>query len=218
MVGPNTAEHYTSHDPDVRLMLRVKNDDGAAAAFEELHLRYAQRLITLLEHLVRDRALAEDLAQDVFAKVFAARKSYEPTAKFATWFFTIANNVASNARRDRSRRHEVNVASSGASESTAVPLHEMALAASAQMPTRRADRSEMAEMVRQAMSSLSERQRTALLLCKFEGMSYQDIADTMGMSVKAAKSLLMRARVNLKEILEPYMQEGARPAKVPDDR
>jgi RNA polymerase sigma-70 factor, ECF subfamily len=217
LVGPNTAEHYSVHDPDVRLMLRVKNDD--AAAFEELVARYQQRVVTLLEHLVRDRSSAEDLAQDVFLKVFRSRKSYEPSAKFATWFFTIANNVASNARRDRARRHEVNIASTGSSESTALPLQEMALATSSQMPARRADKSEMAEIVRQAMESLSERQRTALLLCKFEGMSYQDIADTMGMTVKAAKSLLMRARVNLKEILEPYMQEGVRPtAKVPDDR
>lgn len=217
MVGPKTAEHYALHDPDVRLMLRVKNDD--AAAFEELVARYQQRVVTLLEHLVRDRSIAEDLAQDVFLKVFLSRKTYQPAAKFATWFFTIANNVASNARRNRARRHEVNVASSGKSESTAVPLHEVALAASAQMPTRRADKTEMAEVVRLAMESLSDRQRTALLLCKFEGMSYQDIADTMGMTVKAAKSLLMRARVNLKEILEPYMQDGVPPtAKVPDDQ
>ena len=71
---------------------------------------------------------------------------------------------------------------------------------------------EMAEVVRVAMESLGERQRLALLLCKFENMSYQDIADTMDLSVKAVKSLLSRARVNLKTILEPYMDAGVRPS------
>jgi RNA polymerase sigma-70 factor (ECF subfamily) len=76
------------------------------------------------------------------------------------------------------------------------------------MPARRMDKAEQADMVRQAVATLSERQRTALLLSKFEGMSYQDIADTMGLSVQAIKSLLSRARVNLKEVLTPYVEEG----------
>jgi RNA polymerase sigma-70 factor (ECF subfamily) len=79
------------------------------------------------------------------------------------------------------------------------------------MPTRRLDKAEQAEMVRSAVAALSERQRMALLLAKFEGMSYQDIAQTMDLSVQAIKSLLSRARVNLKEILTPYVEQGTRP-------
>lgn len=212
----SSANSYASIDPDVRLMLEVRDDNPAA--FEQLVLRYQDRLISVLEHLVRSREWAEDLAQEVFLRVFRARKTYEPGAKFSTWLFTIANNVASNAIRNRSRRKEVNVSGTGSSDSTALPITELAQAKSGFMPARRLDKLEMAEVVRLAMDSLGERQRMALLLCKFENMSYQDIADTMDMSVKAVKSLLSRARVNLKAILEPYMQNGARPnEQVSDD-
>ena len=96
---------FEVRDPDARLMLKVRDDD--AAAFEELVLRYQGRLLAVLEHLVGKRDLAEDLAQEVFLRVYRARKRYQPTAKFSTWLFTIANNVASNAKRSLSRRREV---------------------------------------------------------------------------------------------------------------
>jgi RNA polymerase sigma-70 factor (ECF subfamily) len=201
--------NYAQHDPDVRLMLQVR--DGDAAAFTELVLRYQNRLLTVLEHLVGNREQAEDLAQDVFVRVFKARERYEPEAKFSTWLFTIANNVASNALRSRSRRREVGVPEGNGSESTGLGLDQLAKAASGLMPTRALDKAEQAEMVRTAVATLSERQRMALLLAKFEGMSYQDIAQTMGLSVQAIKSLLSRARVNLKEKLTPYVERGIRP-------
>ena len=204
----SATPNYELLDPDVRLMLQVR--DGSAAAFEELVLRYQGRLLTVLEHLVRDRDRAEDLAQEVFLRVFRARHNYTAGAKFSTWLFTIANNVASNSRRDRSRRKEVRV--NGSAEDTgAEPLDRLAVAASGLMPTRQLDKIEMAEIVRIAIDQLSERQRLAVLLSKFEGMSYTDIAATMGMSVQAIKSLLSRARGNLKGFLEPYMQNGVRP-------
>ena len=105
-VSESSTQNPALRDPDVRLMLEVRDDN--AAAFEELMLRYQNRLIALLEHVVGRRELAEDLAQDVFLRVYRARKSYEPGAKFSTWLFTIANNVAANALRSQSRRHEVN--------------------------------------------------------------------------------------------------------------
>jgi len=201
---------YDLHDPDVRLMLQVR--DGNAAAFEELVARYQNRLLTVLEHLIGNREQAEDLTQEVFLRVFRARERYEPGAKFSTWLFTIANNVASNARRSHSRRKEVGVPQrSNGSDSSPMQLDQLAKAASGLMPTRALDKAEQAEMVREAVKALSERQRMALLLSKFEGMSYQDIADTMGLSVQAIKSLLSRARVNLKEILTPYIEQGIRP-------
>ncbi len=204
----SATPNYELLDPDVRLMLQVR--DGSAAAFEELVLRYQGRLLTVLEHLVRDRDRAEDLAQEVFLRVFRARHNYTAGAKFSTWLFTIANNVASNSRRDRSRRKEVRV--NGSAEDTgAEPLDHLAVAASGLMPTRQLDKAGMAEIVRIAIDQPSERQRLAVLLSKFEGMSYADIAATMGMSVQAIKSLLSRARGNLKGFLEPYMQTGVRP-------
>jgi RNA polymerase sigma-70 factor (ECF subfamily) len=200
---------YELHDPDVRLMLQVR--EGDAAAFTELVLRYQNRLLTVLEHLVGNREQAEDLAQEVFVRVFKARHRYEPEAKFSTWLFTIANNIASNALRSRNRRREVGVPEGNGADSTPLSLDQLAKAASGAQPTRRLDKVEQAEMVRSAVAALNERQRMALLLAKFEGMSYQDIAQSMGLSVQAIKSLLSRARVNLKEILTPYIERGTRP-------
>jgi len=209
--GNGSTSSYAAIDPDVRLMLEVRDDN--AAAFEQLVTRYQDRLIHVLEHVVHSREWAEDLTQEVFLRVFRARKTYEPGAKFSTWLFTIANNVASNSLRNRSRRKEVAVSGTGQSDSTALSLGELAVAKSTFLPARRLDKLEMAEVVRLAMESLGERQRMALLLNKFENMCYQDIADTMDLSVKAVKSLLSRARVNLKAILEPYMEQGQRPSE-----
>ena len=96
---------------------------------------------------------------------------------------------------------------------TDVGIEHIALAASGAMPGRRVDSNERAVMVQQAIQALGERQRMAMMLSKFEGLCYQDIADTMGLSVKAIKSLLSRARVNLKQLLQPYIDEGNLPLR-----
>jgi len=192
-------------------MLAVR--DGSASAFEELVLRYQARLVRVLEHLVNRRDQAEDLAQEVFLRVYRSRQQYEPGAKFATWLYTIANNVASNAMRDRSRRHEVTLASGESGSTGARPLDWMVQAGSGAMPTRQLDKAEMREVIRLALESLSERQRLAVLLNKFEGMSYADIAQTMDLSPKAIKSLLARARDNLRAMLEPYFEHGDWPSR-----
>lgn len=206
-VTESTAERYALLDPDVRLMLQVRDDN--AAAFEELVLRYQHRLLSVLEHLAPSREQAEDLAQEVFLRVFRARKSYQPGARFSTWLFTIANNVASNANRTRYRRKEVHLDASPGGEPR--PLEQMATAQSGFMPTRRLDKEERATIVRAAIDGLNERQRMALLLSKFEGLSYAEIADIMEMTPKAIKSLLSRARANLRAALEPYIEEGIAP-------
>lgn len=212
VISDSTALKYERLDPDVRLMLRVRDDD--AAAFEQLLLRHQSRLITILAHLVGQQAQAEDLAQEVFLRVYRARKRYVPGAKFSTWLFTIANNVARNSQRSMARRPEVNTMVTASGTRSAQPLEQMALAASGLMPTRQLDNVEMAEIVRVAIESLNERQRMAVLLSKFEDMSYADIAEIMEMSPQALKSLLSRARCKLREILEPYLDKGQRPDNV----
>jgi RNA polymerase sigma-70 factor (ECF subfamily) len=204
-ISESTAERYTLADPDVRLMLQVRDND--AHAFEELMLRYQNRLLSLLTHMVGQRDLAEDLAQEVFLRVYRARTSYVPGAKFSTWLFTIAGNVASNARRSKARRREVHLAPL-ASESAPQSLEAIALAASGLMPTRQLEKAEMCSAVQQAIGSLNDRQRMAVLLAKFEHFSYADIGEIMGMSPQAIKSLLSRARCNLKEALQPYLDRG----------
>ncbi|HEV3137662.1 MAG TPA: sigma-70 family RNA polymerase sigma factor [Pirellulales bacterium] len=209
-VSESSAQRYELQDPDVRLMLQVRDDN--AAAFDELMLRYQNRLVTVLEHLTGRRDQAEDLAQEVFLRVYRARKRYLAGAKFSTWLYTIANRVAANARRSSFRRPEVNLTIRPNDSSGASALDKMALAASGAMPSRQLDKAELRDVVRAALGELSERQRMAVLLSKFEDMSYADIAATMEMSPQAVKSLLSRARVNLKQILEPYLQNGTRPS------
>ncbi|MBL9090266.1 MAG: sigma-70 family RNA polymerase sigma factor [Planctomycetaceae bacterium] len=195
-------------------MLAVRDDD--AAAFEKLMLRYQSRLVTVLEHLTGRRDMAEDLAQEVFLRVYRSRKKYVPGSKFSTWLFTIANNVASNARRSQARRKERNLAPTNPDDTGAwnnSSLEQMAQAKSALMPTRQLDKAEMRDVVKLAMETLNERQRLAVLLCKFENMSYIEIAETMGLSPQAVKSLLSRARDNLRDMLEAYLERGVLPPK-----
>ncbi|WP_372719007.1 RNA polymerase sigma factor [Novipirellula sp.] len=206
---------YQQSDPDVRLMLRVRDDD--AGAFEELVRRYEARLVRLMHTLGPSHELAEDLTQEVFLRVYRARKRYEPGAKFSTWLFTIAGNVARNSARTMSRRREVSEVDAPRNQdapSNAQLLASTALDASGLMPTRVSEGSERAQIVRQAVESLSERQRMALMLSRFESMSYAEIAETMDLTPKAVKSLLSRARVNLKEMLQPYIDSGLIPKEV----
>jgi len=209
VVSESSARRQALRDPDVRLMLKVRDDD--AGAFEELMLRYQDRLVTVLEHLVNSRDQAEDLTQEVFLRVYRARKTYVPGAKFSTWLYTIANNVASNALRTKSRRREVSLQVRDSGPMGANPLERMVQASSGQIPARQLDKAETREIVRMAVEALNERQRIAVLLSKFEGMSYADIAETMALTPQAIKSLLSRARVNLRDVLEPYLERGDRP-------
>ncbi|MBX3426028.1 MAG: sigma-70 family RNA polymerase sigma factor [Pirellulales bacterium] len=207
-ITDSTALRYTAQDPDVRLMLRVR--DGDAQAFEELMLRYQGRVASLMTHLVGRRDLAEDLTQDVFLRVYRARGRYVPGSKFSTWLFTIAHNVAANSRRSAARRREINLAPAPGGDSAANSLEAHALDASGMMPTRLADKAELRQIVELAVGTLNERQREAMLLNKFEHLSYEEIAEVMQLTPSAVKSLLSRARVNLRDVLEPYLQQGVR--------
>lgn len=193
-------------DPDVRLMLRAKAGDQTA--FTQLVTTYQDRLVGILAHMLHNKEAAEDLAQEVFFRIYRARHGYEPTAKFSTWLFRIANNLASNLRRDAGRRKEVvlNVSDSGPLGPR--PAERTIADKSGLMPTRQFDKSEMCSMVQAALSSLNENQRMAVLLHKFEEMSYSDIAAALDMTPAAVKSLLSRARENLREKLEPYVRQG----------
>ncbi len=209
MVVTESSTRRALSDPDVRLMLEVR--EGSAVAFEQLVARYQDRLVTVLDHLVGNRDQAEDLAQEVFLRVYRSRDRYQPGAKFATWLFTIANNAAMNALRSRARRREVHLAAGDSGPFRGRPLDHILQASSSQMPARQFDKAELRDIVRLALESLNERQRMAVLLSKFEEMGYADIAKTMEMTPQAVKSLLARARVNLREVLAPYLQEGRRP-------
>lgn len=205
VVGTESGSQISLRDPDVRLMLRAK--EGDESAFEELVQYYQDRLVHVFFHLVGNQETAEDLAQETFLRIYRARHGYVPTAKFSTWLFKIANNLASNSRRTKGRRREVDINS--AQNDSSVRNEEQVLPEkSALMPTRQFDRKEMAQIVQLALTSLNERQRLAVLLHKYEEMSYADIAATMEITEVAVKSLLSRAREALRQKLEDYVKNG----------
>ena len=212
-ISDSTAARFTAQDPDVRLMLRVQQDD--AGAFEELMLRYQNRVASLMTHLVGKRDLAEDLTQDIFLRVYRSRKRYLPGSKFSTWLYTIAHNVASNSRRSLSRRREVNLVGQESGEFGGNPLDHAALAASGLMPTRQLDKAELSGVVQVAIAALNDRQRMAVLLNKFEHLGYEEIAEVMELTPQAVKSLLSRARANLREVIEPYLEQGTQVSPPP---
>ncbi len=191
-------------DPDVQLMLRVKQGDEEA--FTELVENYQDRLVGIFTNVLGDREAAEDLAQETFLRVYRARNGYEPQARFATWLFRIANNLASNTKRSRGRRKEVQFGSGETGPLSTRPPEKNLPEKSALMPARMLDKAELLKIVHQAMDSLNERQRIAVLLNKFEEMSYADIAATLELSPSAVKSLLSRARENMKDHLEKYVK------------
>jgi len=195
-------------DPSTALMLRVR--DGDAGAFEELVGLWQDRLVTLFRHHTGDHSTAEDLAQEVFLRVYRARAGYQPTAKFSTWIHTIANNVASDLRQRAYRRLERGVPINVSASQSGIGLEQLAIAASGQRPARQADRGELQDIVQRAIAGLGDNQRMAVLLAKFEECSYDEIASAMGLCVPAVKSLLHRAREQLREALEPYEREGHR--------
>jgi len=139
-------------------------------------------------------------------RVYRARERYRPTAKFTTWVHTIANNVCSDLKQRAYRRRERGVPHAVSASSSAIGLDQLAVAASGLLPARAADRGEMQDLVRQAVAGLSDRQRMAVLLAKFEQCSYEEIAAAMGLSVPAVKSLLFRARDQLRGVLKAYLE------------
>ncbi len=202
-------KRYDLIDPDVRLMLQVRED--VAGAYEQLVDRYRDRLLKFLQHVLPNRELAEDMVQEVFLRVFRARKSYTPEAKFSTWLYTITDNVANNTIRSVARRKEVQVAPDRENPLKSMSIDHLAKEPSRLMPNRKLDQVELSEMVQMAIQALNDRQRVALLLSKFEHMSYADVATAMNLTPKAVKSLLSRARTNLREMLEPYVTSGVLP-------
>lgn len=201
LVSQSLSNRYLA-DPDVQLMLKISADDQSA--FEQLVLKYQDRLVGFFFHIVRDRSVSEDLAQEAFLRVYKARERYEPTARFSTWLFRIAHNLASNQIRGAVRRKEVSLQTRNSTDSNS-SLDTFLAEQSALMPARTLDSREMQQLVRDAVAQLSERQRTAVILHRFEDMSYEEIGDVMGLGTVAVKSLLSRARIKLKESLERFL-------------
>lgn len=201
LIGETSAQ-MALRDPDIRLMLRVRADDPVA--FQEMVDAFQHRLVAVMHHLVGSAEEAEDLAQEVFLRVYRSRKKYRPRSKFSTWLFTIANNLALNALRSRSRKPVVPLDVRDSGPLGPRPAEQLAKDKAVQ-PAQRVQQKELAGVIQRALENLNERQRMAVVLNKFEDMNYADIAEVMGLSTQAVKSLLSRARTNLRQELQAYI-------------
>jgi RNA polymerase sigma-70 factor (ECF subfamily) len=204
----HTSAQMALRDPDIRVMLRVRDDDPAA--FSQLVEIYQHRLVGVMHHLIGNTEEAEDLAQEVFLRVYRTRKKYRPKAKFSTWLFTIANNLALNALRNRKRKPAIplDVADSGPLGPR--PAEQLVRNRDA-APSTCLQHAELAARIRMALDKLNERQKLAVILNKFEDMGYAEIAEVMELTTKAVKSLLSRARARLREELQEYIYMDGEP-------
>ena len=188
---------------DIDLMLAFQAGD--VGAFSVLVSRHRAAIVNLTYRYLGNRADAEDLAQEVFLRVYRAGKRYRPEAKFTTWLYRVAVNACLNEVRNRKNRPTHAAASlPGGGDDAAYAVPDR----SAESPPEAAERSELHAQVRAAVDGLPERQRLALLMNKFHGLSYEELAATLDLTVPALKSLLVRARENVRQRIEPYLKEG----------
>ncbi|MEM8886323.1 MAG: sigma-70 family RNA polymerase sigma factor [Planctomycetota bacterium] len=181
---------------------------GDEEAFTLLVGRHRSAVVNLCFRYLGNRADAEDLAQEVFLRVYRARDRYRPEAKFTTWLYRIAVNTSLNELRNRKNRPTQGAATlqgAGAEESAGVSVADPSL----DEPLAVVEQDELHDQVRAAVEELPERQRMAILLNKFHGLSYEELAETMEMTIPGVKSLLVRARENVRRHIEPYLHRGA---------
>jgi RNA polymerase sigma-70 factor, ECF subfamily len=191
----------TRLDPDAARMARVRRGD--VVAFAELVERYWGPVVGRFIRQLGDRQEAEDLAQDVFLRIYRARGRYRARAKFSTWLFHVASNVARNAIRSR-RRHPCRPMSRLCGPQPDDAFSQRYLPDRSADPARPMERAELAGQVRGALAALAGRQRLALEL-QCEDRSYQEIARQLALTPEATKSLLYRARQQLRETLAPVV-------------
>jgi len=183
-------------------MLDVKAGDDSS--FDFLLQKYRSPLVNFLNRMVRDSSTAEDLAQEVFLRVYRARKQYSPSAKFTTWLFRIATNVALNSFRDtRHRKMEVSIDAPTDDEDS----RPMELQAREKRIDERLLERDRIETIRRAILALPEKQRAAVVLHKYEEMDYAEISSVLDCSESALKSLLFRAYESLRVQLAPLVAQ-----------
>jgi RNA polymerase sigma-70 factor (ECF subfamily) len=191
------AESYT----DAEVMLRVKAGDQSA--FDYLVQKYRRPLVSFMYRMARNTAAAEDLAQEVFLRVYRSRQTYEASAKFTTWLYRIATNLAVNHARDtRHERPEVTVSLDEPDEETGTTLD---LADSTITAEEALVRRERMVAIRSKVEALPERQRLAVIMHKYQQMDYKQIADVLKLSESATKSLLFRAYETLRQQLKEFV-------------
>jgi RNA polymerase sigma-70 factor, ECF subfamily len=186
---------------DADIMLRVKAGDQSA--FDYLVQKYRRPLVSFMYRIARNAAAAEDLAQEVFLRVYRSRENYEASAKFTTWLYRIATNLAVNHARDtRHERPELTVSLDEPDDDTGTTfeLPDASLTAEQSMMRR-----ERMLAIRSKVEALPEQQKLAVIMHKYQQMDYKQIADVLKKSESATKSLLFRAYETLREQLKEFL-------------
>lgn len=178
-------------EPDIELMLRFTQGD--LTAFEELLRKHKNMVINLAYRIIQNYSEAEDIAQEVFLKIYNSAKTYKPEAKFSTWVYKITVNLSLN--RLRGKKHL-----------PTLPLEETLPISDPNSPETNLEKQELINKVRTALNSLPENQKLAVTLRRYENLSYEEIAKIIGTSVSAVDSLIQRAKQNLKLKLVQYVK------------
>ena len=200
---PNPHDALT--DPDVQLMLRAQRGDRAA--FAELVGAYHPLLVRKLTYVLRHAVDAEDVAQEVLVRAYVARGGYRPSGRFSAWLFRIAHNTACNFRRDRARRREVFQIMSY------LPADRSCGTSSRPRAGTSCDgedphRAEAIALLQEALMRLNARQREALMMQHLDGKSCAEIASVLAIGPGAVRSLLARARYNLRRVVTSLKRRG----------
>lgn len=188
---------------DTTLMLRTK--DGDQSAFKELVEKHKLSVLNLCLRFTGNKPDAEDLAQDVFMRIYQAAPRYEAKAAFTTWLYRIAVNLCLNYQRRKKLLTFFSLDSNHRSEED----HQRKIPdiISSERPDTDYEKKERQQFVQKAIQSLPENQRAVVILYRYQNLSYQEIADTLETTVSAVESRLFRAKLNLKKILKPLLKE-----------
>jgi len=192
-------------EQDTVLMLRMR--EGEEWCMDALAQRYRQPVIQYIHRKVKNHAIAEELTQNVFIRIFLARHTYEPTAKFHSWLFRIAYNLSLNWLRDNKREYNMLRLNAGMERDCERPIADTR----PNVAERLLRESELAE-IRRAIEELPSRQRDAVILHKYKELEYREIAAVMGCTLQIVKSLIFRAHEALRSRLSHMSLQGCAPA------
>lgn len=196
--SPDARALASAEDESARLMLRVREGDDRA--FEELVALHQNAVIGTVARMLGNVDDAHDIAQQVFLRVWKSAPRYEPTAKFTTWLFTITRNLVFNETRRRSRRREVSLEPE-TDEDAPRQFANMTTPG----PDQQAQQEELEQALDRAIAALPEKQRLAVVLRRYQELPYEQLCEILGMSLPAVKSLLFRARNELRKSLAAYL-------------
>jgi RNA polymerase sigma-70 factor, ECF subfamily len=197
--------HHSANDfgqmDDAAIMLELRS--GNMAGFDFLIQKYRKPIVHFMYRMVHNQAVAEELAQEVFLRVYRSRETYRAEARFSTWLYRIATNLGVNYARDN--RHERTASTVYLDEADSETGTTPDVADSTPDVEAKLLRQERMNAIREHVLALPERQRMAVLMHKYEGMDYKQIGDVLKLSESATKSLLFRAYQTLREKLKAFV-------------